>query len=218
MENSNCTTLLLVRHGQSEANLTKCFAGHLDMPLTDLGRQQAQRTAKFLIDNYTIDAVYTSDLSRAAETGSAIAEKAAVPICHEPNLREIYAGIWEGVAFSDLEQKFPEDYGLWRTDIGNSHPTGGESVAQLVARIDAALRKIAEENPGKTVVVVSHGTPIRATQWSTTGQPISHMKDVPWASNASVTELFYQDGRFHLGKVSQDAHLAELRSHLPANV
>lgn len=212
------TTLLLIRHGQSEANLTKCFAGHLDAPLTELGRQQAECTAEFVVDTYPVDAVYGSDLLRAFGTGEAVARKAGVCAKPDPSLREIEAGQWEGVPFTQLEQAFPEDYGRWLRDIGNSRPTGGESVAELAKRIDGALRRIAEENPGKTVVIATHATPVRVTQWNLSGQPLSHMKDIPWVSNASVTELFYENGGFRLGKIAQDGHLAELKTSLPANV
>ena len=212
------TTLLLIRHGQSQANLTRCFAGHLDAPLTQLGQQQAACTAEFVANAYSVDAVYGSDLLRAFDTGEAVARKVGLKTEPDAQLREIEAGRWEGVAFSQLEQDFPEDYGLWLRDIGNSRPTDGESVAELARRIDGALRRIAEENPGKTVVIATHATPIRVTQWNLSGQPLSYMKEIPWVSNASVTELFYENGNFRLGKIAQDGHLAELKTSLPANV
>ena len=212
------TTLLLIRHGQSETNLTQSFAGHLDISLTALGLQQAQRTAEFIIHTYDVDAVYHSDLKRTVQTGTPVAEMAKVPFLPDRNLREINAGLWTGLTYFAIEEKFPEEYGVWLTDIGNSRPTEGESVAQLARRIEQTLRRIAEENPGKTVVIATHATPIRAMQCILSGLPLSRMKDVPWATNASVTEILYQDGCFHLGKVSQDAHLGELVSALPANV
>ena len=165
-----------------------------------------------------MDAVYGSDLLRAFDTGEAVARKVGLKTEPDAQLREIEAGRWEGVAFSQLEQDFPEDYGLWLLDIGNSRPTGGESVAELAQRIDGALRRIAEENPGKTVVIATHATPIRVTQWNLSGQPLAYMKEIPWVSNASVTELYYENGNFRLGKIAQDGHLAELKTSLPANV
>lgn len=212
------TTLLLIRHGQSQANLTRCFAGHLDAPLTQLGRQQAACTAEFIVRSYPVDAVYASDLLRAYDTGMAVARLVNLPVLPDADLREIEAGRWEGVPFAELEQAYREDYGVWLRDIGNSRPTGGESVAELAKRFDGALRRIAGENPGKTVVVATHATPIRTVQWKLSGEPLSYMAQIPWVSNASVTELFYKDGAFRLGRVAQDAHLAELKTSLPANV
>lgn len=212
------TTLLLIRHGQSEANLSNCFAGHLDAPLTELGRQQAACTAAFVAGAYSVDVVYASDLSRAFATGEAVSEKVGVAIRPEIGLREIEAGQWEGVPFSQLQETYPEDYGLWLTDIGNSRATGGESVAELANRVEATLRQIAEENPGKTVVIATHATPIRSVQWKVSGKSLGHMKQIPWVSNASVTELFYENGGFRLGEIAQDDHLAELKTLLPKNV
>lgn len=216
MSQSNATTLLLIRHGQSQANLQRRFAGHWDVPLTELGQRQAQKTAAFVAEAYTVDAVYCSDLVRAADTGMAVAQKLGLPATFDPALREIYAGKWESLSREQLEHD-PEFTGPWCTDIGSCCPPEGESVAALARRIEAALRRIAEENPGKTVVVATHATPIRAMQCLQSGQPLSAMKDVPWASNASVTELFYQDGAFTLGKLSQDDHLTGMISTLTSN-
>ncbi len=209
------TTVLLIRHGQSQANLTRCFAGHYDAPLTLLGRTQAQRTAAFIAGKYAVDAVYASDLSRALDTGSALARHLDLPICPDSALREIRAGEWEGVAMTRLLEEYPEDYGLWRNDIGSSCPTGGEPVTALAERIRRALTRIASENPGKTVAVATHATPIRCVQWLTSGQSLSYMKEIPWVTNASVTELFVEDGAFRLGAVGQDDHLQDLKTALP---
>lgn len=212
------TTLLLIRHGQSEANLARRFAGHWDAPLTELGHQQAACTAAFVADTYSVDAVYASDLCRAFATGEAVAKKTGVAIQPEAGLREIEAGQWEGLAFAQLEEDFSEEFTVWRQDVGNSCPTGGEAVAELAKRVENTLRWIAQSNPGKTVVIATHATPIRSMQWKVSGKPLGYMKEIPWVSNASVTELFYENGEFRLGKIAQDSHMEELKTTLPANV
>ena len=122
------TKMIFVRHGQSEANLLTIFAGHTDIPLTDLGRHQAENTAQFLKD-YSIDAVYASDLLRAMQTAEPTARMHGLEIIPDVRLREIYAGDWEGVTFNDLLTLYPESFGiLWRTDCGRAHPENGESV------------------------------------------------------------------------------------------
>lgn len=218
MEDKHPTTLLLIRHGQSRANLEKFFAGNMDVPLTDQGLLQAQKTADYIASEYSVDAVYCSDLCRAFDTGAVIAAKVNVTPLAERALREIDAGQWTGIAFSVLETTFSDSYTVWQNDIGNSHPVGGESVKDLAGRVSTVLYQIAEANPGKTVVVATHATPIRATQWKLSGKDISHMKEIPWVSNASITELFYENGHFRLGKVSWDGHLEGLKSSFPANV
>lgn len=213
------TRLLFIRHGQSEANLSRTFAGNSDAALTDLGLQQAVATAEYLANTYTVDAVYASDLQRAFYTGKAVADRLGLPVHPHKGLREIFAGKWEGQRFDHLEAAYPETFaGLWRRDIGNSVCDGGESVAQLMQRITATVREIAEANPGKTLVIATHATPIRCMECFCQGQPLSYMKDIPWVTNASVTEIHYENGVFTEIVSSYDQHLTGIRSTLPANV
>lgn len=93
------TKFLLIRHGQSEANLQSQFAGHLDTPPTELGLQQAAITGKYVAEAYKVDAVYSSDLKRAAAVGEAVSRESGAPLTLDPRLREIQAGQWEGVSF-----------------------------------------------------------------------------------------------------------------------
>ena len=139
------TRLLFIRHGQSEFNLSRRFAGNTDAALTDLGLLQAAATADYIASAYTVDAVYASDLQRAFCTGKAVADRLGLPVRPHKGLREIFAGEWEGQRFDHLEAAYPETFaGLWRKDIGNSVCDGGESVAQLMQRILATVREIAE--------------------------------------------------------------------------
>lgn len=211
------TTVYFVRHGQSTANLTKTFAGHIDVSLTDLGRQQAECTAKFLAD-ISLSAVYSSDLSRAYDTACAVAKPHGLTVQTEPNLREINAGAWEGRPFDDLEEN-DAAYRVWMRDIGAATCTDGESVAGLQERVRGAVAAIVARHPNESVCVVSHGTPIRALTALWTGVPLSYMHTVPWASNASVTVAKFETPE-QGGIVSLDLHehLADLASKLPANV
>lgn len=212
------TTLLLVRHGQSEANRLKTFAGNTDVPLDEKGILQANKTGEFIKENYKIDSVYASDLKRAFLTGEIISEHSGVEIKKEKLLREIFAGEWEGKSFDTLTTEFSSDYSVWLSDIGKSKCTNGESVKELSERILRALSSIAEENDGKTVVIATHATPIRSMMCILNGLSLDEMKNVGWVSNASVTELFYDNGKWSFGKTGQDAHLSELRSTFPKNV
>ena len=155
------TQLLIIRHGQSCANLDGVFVGHVNSPLSDLGKDQAEATANYIVSNYHVDAVYASDLERAFYTGNAVAQKLGLPITADDQLREIFAGDWEGVKFDDLSANYGEPYQLWLRDIGMAQCPNGESVAQLQNRFVGALRRIAQEHDGETVVIASHATPIR---------------------------------------------------------
>lgn len=212
------TTILMVRHGESEANRNKVFAGNLDADLQHRGEKQAQKTAEFIANTYKVDKIYASDLKRAFKTGKALADLVSVEIVPDCRLREINAGKWEGETFDDLEKKYPEEYTTWRTDLGNARCTEGESTRELGERILAILTEIAEQNDGKTVVIATHATPVRAMQTHCIYGGFGRMQDVKWVSNASVSEFFFENGKFSCGKISQDEHLCDLRTVLAANV
>ena len=211
------TTLLVIRHGQSVSNIRGVFTGNLDLPLTQQGQRQAEITAEYILNNHTVDAVYSSDLCRAMDTANAVARQLQLPLFTDKGLREIYAGEWEGKSFDELTERYPS-YGVWRTDIGNCVPEGGESVAQLSTRVIDAFTGIANRHDGKTVVVATHATPIRALQCHCEGKPASEMKNIAWVTNASVTTVVYDNGHFHLTEVCHDAHLGSITSRFPSNV
>ena len=212
------TRLLLIRHGQSQANEQRVFAGNYDVELTELGCKQAQCTAEYIAKNYKVDKVYASDLKRAFKTAEFVAEKFGLKVIPEKGFREIYAGEWEAVKFDELSEKYPEDWDKWRIDLGNSRCTGGESVRELGERIINTLKKVAEENDGKIVAIGTHATPVRTTQCVVSEYGYDRIMEIPWVSNASVTEVVYEDGKFTLVKFGEDKHLADLISTLPVNV
>ena len=213
------TRLLLIRHGQSEANRDCVFAGHTDAPLSDLGYAQAERTADYIANTYQVDAVYASDLRRAYDTGKAVADRLGMEVTTHKRLREIYAGDWEGVPFEELARRYPEEYGVWCRDIGLARCVGGESLAEVQQRSLYTVRGIVFANEGKTVVIATHATVIRSLQCYAMGVPLSGMKHVPYVSNASVTVINVDDrGIFTLVEAGHDAHMGELKSILPPNV
>ena len=212
------TTLLLVRHGQSEANLHDLFAGHFDAELMALGAEQAEATAQYISENYNVHKVYASDLKRAYKTGQIIAERLQVEIIADRGLREIDGGEWEGVKFWDLTHLYPEDFDRWQTDLASARCTGGESVQQLAERIMKTLEAIARENPDKTVVVATHATPVRAAMTMVQYGALSEMQHVPWVSNASVTTLTYKDGRWQCVSAGEDRHLEGMKTVLSKSV
>lgn len=211
------TRILLVRHGQSEANLQKVFAGSWDCSLTPLGISQAELTAQYIIGKHSVDRIYSSDLQRAYLTGKTLGDHLGMDVIPMVALREIFAGLWERTSFDQLPIMYPDSYDIWLNDIGNAVCDEGESVAQLQHRVLQGLIGIANDNPDRTVVVVTHGTPIRAIQCFCEGKSLQQMKDVPWVSNASVTELRFENQRLKIDSVSYDAHLGTLTSVLPAN-
>ena len=211
------TTLILERHAESMANLYDMFAGHTDHDLSPRGRQQAELTATYIAAHLHIDKIVSSDLPRARQTAQAVADKLHLDVHTDPQLREIRADAWDRKTFDELNAAYPLEYGLWRNDIGNAGCPGSESTRDLSIRIMAAMTRIAEENPEKTVLVTTHATPIRAAQCLMAGYSLDEMKNIPWVSNASLTTVEYENGSWRILRVSQDEHLAELRTALPAN-
>ena len=212
------TTIILVRHGESEANRLGFFAGQTDVLLMDKGMQQAQAAGGYIARQYKVDKVYASDLQRARKTGEIIAEIVGAELAVDRRLREINAGEWQGMQFDDLMTRYPDSYAVWRSDIGNCQCDGGESVRQLSERFMQALTDIAQAEAGKTIVIATHATPIRATQCILKGLPLDEMKNVPWVSNASVTELAYEQHVWRIVKEDESSFLSELKTSFPANV
>ena len=143
------TRALLVRHGQSEWNAVGRWQGQADPPLSDLGRRQAWEAARAI---GAVDAIYASDLQRAAETAAIIAGEIGVgPVILDPDLRERDAGEYSGLTRAEIEERFPGYLDDHR------RPPGWEPDEHLLARALRALQRIARDVPGGDVLVVTHG-------------------------------------------------------------
>lgn len=189
------TRIILIRHGFSIANAEDRFAGHSDFPLSDIGHEQARRAAAWLVRREKIDKIYASDLLRAYHTATPFAEACGLSVIPDPRLREIYAGEWEGKKFVDLLNEYKEDFGVWRNDFAKARCTGGESVAELYDRTVAAVLSIAKENDGKTVLIASHATPLRAIKCYTAGDGADKMGEHSFPTNASAQIYRYENGK-----------------------
>ncbi len=210
-------TLYFIRHGQSLGNVEKTFLGHTDLDLSELGYQQAECTAKFLLQQ-KIDAVYSSDLLRAYNTCVEYLKLSNKTAVKDRNLREIFAGRWENNSFDKLQKVFNNTYSVWLNDIGNAHPDNGESVKDLTNRVIKCITKIAEENDGKSVAIFTHATVIRSFFNHAYGNCISDMKNLRWATNASVSTAEFYNGKFKVTDYSTDDFLSDLKTGFPANV
>ena len=209
--------IYLVRHGESVTNRTGQFAGQIDVSLTELGEKQAACVTEFFKD-IPLTAVYSSDLSRAMNTVAGVAAYHGLTVTPEPQLREIFAGEWEGMVFEELPKRYPEAFCVWQSDIGNARCTGGESVSEAVYRADAALRRIAEKHSQGNVVVASHGGIVRGllSLWTTGGT--AAMQQLSWTPNASVNEIEWNNGEFCVVRAAITEHLGELVTELPKTV
>lgn len=206
------TKLVLIRHGESLGNAELVFLGHTDWDLTETGYKQAELTADFL-DDMKIDVIYSSDLKRAYNTALPVAKRRNMEIITSKELREIYAGKWEGMKFVDIKETYPENHTRWMTDVGNAFCDGGETVFELQQRVKNELDRIARENEGKTVCIATHATPIRTMLCIWNGLAISEAKNFGWVKNASVTIINYNDdGTYSIVLEAESAHLRDVPS------
>lgn len=212
------TKMIFVRHGQSEANLARVFAGQTDTVLTDLGKLQAERTAQFLRD-YPIDVIYASDLTRAMQTAVPTAKAHGIGIIPNEQLREIDAGDWENVSYDELMKRFSESYGVWRNDCGRAHPENGESVAALSARILREVERLAALHRGQCVAIFSHATPLRALCAYWEGLSSDGISAVTFCPNASVSVVdYFEDGSVQVHLRGFDGHQGDLSTSLAKGI
>jgi len=208
-------TLLIVRHGYSVTNESKVFAGSLDAALTEQGVLQGKLACEYIRDNYKVDAIYSSDLSRAFNTVKPLSELIGVPIEKSVALREMDCGVWEGKKIADLINECGEKFKRWGEIDDTATPKGGESWSETCDRIYKEMLRIVSENDNKTVVVATHGVAIRTFRGKYLGIPMAEWKDkLPYAPNASVTVVEYENGKF-TEKAIIDEYLGELKTFMP---
>ena len=156
---ADATTVYIVRHGETDANLYNMIQGQTDVPLNESGLKQAELVGRRL-RNFPFDVIYSSDLSRALITAKSIAGDREVITTKE--LREWNLGAWQGKYLSDIAVEFAEEYNLFKTRSADFRPTDGESVKEFKIRAENFMEHIAKKHPGKTILCVSHGGFLRS--------------------------------------------------------
>jgi phosphoserine phosphatase len=186
------TIILLARHGQSDWNASRRWQGHADRPLTEKGREQARALANRLA-HIELDAVYSSDLQRAADTAADVARAQGLEVVELPELREVDVGSWSGLTRAEAEERFPEGFARWRE--GFPGWDDGESYDTMAERVLDAMLGIAEEHEDGRVLVVSHGGPIRAIHAAALGLDVHAYRRLrPVEPNARLSAVCYSDG------------------------
>jgi ribonuclease H / adenosylcobalamin/alpha-ribazole phosphatase len=200
------TTLThLLRHGQTEHTPERRFSGSSDLPLSELGRAEAKAAAQHLADR-GIDVVVSSPLQRCRETAAAAAEVLGLEVSVDQDLRELDFGEWEGMTGDEARARNPlavrRFFGA--TDV---RAPGGESIADVSARVARARERILREHAGKTVLVVSHVTPIKLMLAAglDVGEQVVHRVFLEAASLCTVA--WSSDGRASVRLVNDTAHL-----------
>lgn len=167
-------TIYLVRHGKIKMpNNQRSYIGQLDLPLSEEGRKQAQELSSKL-SNKKIDAIYCSDLSRCVDTAKEIADKHGIIPKTRVDLREISLGKWEGLAFSEVAQRFPEEFNKRGEDIAHFLTPKGESFADCSIRVQGAFHDILRE-PFQNIVIVGHAGINRLITCHILGVPLNNL-------------------------------------------
>ena len=201
--------ILLVRHGETDWNVAQRIQGSTDTPLNETGIQQAKRLAEELGKRETpIIGVYTSKLERAAKTAEFVAKKLGKECIILPGLEEINFGLWEGITWEQVEERFPAEYQTWHQNRRYEHPPKGESYQELVERVVAALQKLIKElkNGNQTdketgdttnrtdvregdIVVVTHSADIMSLMSFINDPPFHEMVKRYKTGNTAVIEI-----------------------------
>lgn len=200
---------IIVRHGLTDFNRLKKYQGQHESNLEPIGIEQAEATAERVAAEYRLDAIYSSDLSRAVKTAEPFARRFSLPINKDAAFREVDVGEWTLQLIADVEKNYPEDIRSYRSAVGEFRFPGGESFEDTAKRAMDGLMKIAEKHDGETVLVVSHGGTIRAMICSLLGYPIKELSRVKPVGNASITVVEYENGQARFILTGERSHLPE---------
>lgn len=204
------TTTLLLRHGQTTLSVDKRFSGLGGQELTAHGAAQAVRTAEHLAASERLpDAVVSSPLRRAAQTAAAVATALGVAVETEEGLRETDFGDWEGYTFAEVRERWPAELDAWLADPAVAPPYG-ESFTATTTRVQAALSGLLARHAGRTLVVVSHVTPVKTLlRLALTAPPVAMYR--MHLDLCSLSEVqWYADGPAVVRSLNDTCHLAGL--------
>ncbi|HEY8076030.1 MAG TPA: histidine phosphatase family protein [Labilithrix sp.] len=203
------TFLYLARHGETADNAALVFQGQSGKGLNALGRTQAKRLGQRLARRPP-DAVIASDLERAVETATIVAEACGREVELDPDLREVDVGHWTGKDHLTIAELFPEEWAAWSAGL-DVRRGGGETYAELADRVTRALERVVAKHEGKRVLVVSHGGAIKSVVARLLGVGQSGFRALAGVANAGIT-LIERDAsaRHRLHSWNDTAHLEGL--------
>ncbi len=202
------TTTLLLRHGQTALSVERRFAGRGDIPLTEQGREQAAAAAAVLAKRADVDHIVSSPLMRTRETARAVAASTGADVEVDDDFAETDFGAWEGLTFAEVMERWPAEMTAWLADA-QAAPPGGESFAAVGARVNAALDRLLAAHQGKTVVVVSHVTPIKTLVCRALLAPAAAMFRLHLDVAALTEAAWFADGPALLRSWNDTAHLRQ---------
>ncbi len=178
------TTILLIRHGQTDWNVIRRSQGHLDIPLNQVGRRQSELLAQRLA-GWPVSALVSSDLTRASETADILGRVLGLAPVLDSDLRERHGGIFQGQTGEELKLRYPEALRAFRES--GQPPPGGEGNLALARRAAPALERIAADHRGEMVAVVTHGGTLRVLIAHLMGLPVERKAPFRVSHNTGLT-------------------------------
>ncbi|MFE2911314.1 bifunctional RNase H/acid phosphatase [Kitasatospora indigofera] len=203
------TTFVLLRHGETALTPEKRFSGSggSDPELSEKGRWQAGRAAEAMAARGTIQAVVSSPMRRTRQTAETVAARLGLDVRIEEGLRELDFGEWEGLTFAEVQERHPADLDAWLASA-KAKPTGGsESFTTLAHRVGVARDKILARYAGRTVLVVSHVSPIKTLVRLALGAPPDALYRMELSAAALSAVQYYTDGNASVRLLNDTGHL-----------
>ncbi|MCP9213084.1 bifunctional RNase H/acid phosphatase [Streptomyces cucumeris] len=202
-------TFVLLRHGETALTPEKRFSGSggTDPELSPVGRRQAELVASALAARGTVQAIVSSPLRRCRETAGAVAARLGLEVRIEEGLRETDFGAWEGLTFAEAKERYPDDLDAWLSSTKAAPTGGGESFATVARRVAASRDQLIARYGGRTVLLVTHVTPIKTLVRLALGAPPDSLFRMELSAASLSAVAYYADGNASLRLLNDTAHL-----------
>ncbi|MFD8602832.1 ribonuclease [Streptomyces sp. TSRI0445] len=202
-------TLVLLRHGETALTPEKRFSGSggTDPELSAVGRGQAERAAEHFAALGTVQEIVSSPLRRCRETAVAVAARLGLDVRIDESLRETDFGAWEGLTFGEVRERYGDDLTAWLASPDTAPTGGGESFAEVAERIAAARDRLVARYAGRTVLLVTHVTPIKTFVRLALGAPPEALFRMELSAASISTVAYYGDGNASVRLLNDTSHL-----------
>ncbi|MFJ3652310.1 bifunctional RNase H/acid phosphatase [Streptomyces nigra] len=202
-------TFVLLRHGETPLTPQKRFSGSggSDPALSAAGREQAERVGAALARRGTVQAIVSSPLARTRETAGIVAARLGLDVTVEEGLRETDFGAWEGLTFGEVRERYPDDLTAWLADPEARPTGGGESFAATAERVAAARDKLIAAYAGRTVLLVTHVTPIKTLVRLALCAPPESLFRMELSAASLSAIAYYADGNASVRLFNDTSHL-----------
>jgi phosphoserine phosphatase len=200
------TKIIITRHGETEWNVSGYCQGTYDSPLTANGQDQAKKLADRLLGEKIV-AIYSSPLGRAKATAQVIADRFNLPVTPCQEFQEISFGEWEGKAWEELRNIYPEGFVEWEQAPHTYRFPGGENMEEVLVRAKAKLAELVIKHKGETICIVSHGITVKVLVTSMLDYTLADWLETPWQHNTAVNIFEVKDGKYNGLLIGDHSHI-----------